>query len=814
MYAAQGGANASLPAGFAGGGNAGQAGTGWGATGGHGGGGQAGASGSLQNGDGGAGLLYRLGPYTTIAASYESGGGGGGGGTVVLTGSGNQGTARGGTGGNALVLTGAGGEGRTSSNAAVLVGGGGGGGGSVVQDEAGLSDTWRVKGGEGGAAVRWVNGLASFVNTGSLWGGAGGGGGAVGERYDASVAFAGDGGDGGAGLLMSGTQQRFVNRGEVYGGNAGAGIVSGAGGRAVQLDGHDSEIVQDGRMEAGRDAFGNHQDAIMIAGTGNTLTLMAHSSTVGNVRYSGSGNRLRIDGGGTASATMDGDLDMGTDNTFSVRATPAALDRLDVTGRADVSGADFFLEAAPGAYGAGYSQIVLRADQTFDGTRFRHASSNFAYLSFELVYSDDDRELMVKLHRTVTPGGPEPGGPEPGGDTEPGGPTEPGGHIVRFADRVSGGNARAVADATEILGAGHAVYDAAITLPEGAPQGFFSALSGEAHASVASGLANLTHVVSTVPLNHLRGNLSAGMAPGAPTAAVGLSDAASSSSSLPSSLARPAWAQVVGNWQRTGATGNTQAMRQRTGGLFVGADHAMGAGWRLGGALGYTDSTLTVGGLASRADVSSYSAIVYGGKAFPLGASTFNLMAGASYTWHDIDAERRIGAGGLNQQLKADYRASTTQLFGEVGYAVAVTSDLALEPYAGLGWAQHRTRGFSESGGNAALSGEAMRNDSSKVTLGLRARQNVDLGSMATTLSAGLGWRHALGGIRPESRLAFDAGESFTVTGAPIARDAALVTVGVDAEIARGASLGMSYGGQFGGSSRDQTAALNLRWRF
>ncbi|WP_255032325.1 autotransporter family protein [Bordetella genomosp. 1] len=796
LFQGVGGANASPGAGFGDGGNAGQAGTGWFATGGNGGNGSAGVSGTHTNGDGGAGLLYRLGPYTTIGSgTIESGGGGGGGGSIVLTG-GAKGTAIGGNGAVSLVLTGAGGEGRTSINAATLIGGGGGGGGSVVQDEimtAGRPDTWRARGGDGAAAVQWLNGQASFLNTGALWGGAGGGGGAVGERYDVNWGFVGDGGNGGSGLVMSGTQQRFINQGAVYGGNAGAGFSSGVAGRAVQLDGSQSEIVQAGRMEAGRDAYGNYQDAVVIAGNDNTLTLVENSVTIGNVCYTGTNNWLRIGGGSTAAVVLNGNLALGAGNTYSVRAAPNAADRLVVTGGANLAGAAFYLEAAPGAYTERYSQVVLRADGTFNQTRFASASTNLAYLSFDLVYSGDDRELLLNLGRTVIPEE---------------------GRAVRFADLVAGRNAQAVADAAETLGAGNAVYDAAINLPTGAPQGFFSALSGEAHAGVSAGLANLAGTVSAVPLDHLRGNLGAGMAAGAPTAAAGTSDAAPSAASLPSSLARPAWAQVVGNWQRIGATGDTQAMRQHTGGVFVGADHALGDGWRLGGALGYTDSKLTVDSLASRADVSSYSAIAYGGKAVALGAGTLKLMAGASYTWHDIGTERRVDAGGLNQQLDADYGASTTQLFGEAGYAFGAARGLTLEPYLGLGWAMQRTRGFAESGGSAALSGEAVHNNTRKATLGLRARQEVNWGGTAAALSAGLGWRHAFGDIRPESRLAFDAGESFTVTGAPIARNAALVELGVEAQVSRGASLGLSYAGQFGGGNRDQTASATVRWRF
>ncbi|MBB1597681.1 autotransporter outer membrane beta-barrel domain-containing protein [Achromobacter sp. UMC46] len=548
---------------------------------------------------------------------------------------------------------------------------------------------------------------------------------------------------------------------------------------------------------------------MLINGQGNTLTLHPTSTTTGNVIFIGTDNRLQIGTGSTGTAVVNGSVSLGSGGVFLVRATPAAFDRLDVTGNAVVNQARVEVQAAPGTYSETFSQIILHADSTLTGTQFTGVTSNLAYLTPTLSYSADDRDVTLTLARASSPVTP-PVTPEAPAVTPPSIPPAK----IRFADLVSGRNARAVADAAETLGAGHGVYDAAIGLPQGAPQDFFAGLSGEMHAGVSSGLWNLSSTVRNLPLNRLRSNLNAGLAPGAPTAATGASDAAPSVATLPSSLARPAWAQIVGNWQRIGATGDTSAVRQHTGGVFVGADHGVGNGWRLGGALGYTDSKQRVDDLASKADVSSYSAVFYGGNAIALGAGQLNVMAGASYTWHDIDTERSINAGGLNQTLDANYGANTTQLFSEVGYAFGAARGLTLEPYAGLAWAGQRTRSFSESGGSVALSGDSTRNNTTTTTLGLRATQELTLGSLEGTVSGGLSWRHAFGDVRPESRLAFDAGESFTVTGAPIARDAALVEAGFDTLISRSTTLGLAYAGQFGGGNRDQTASVNLRWVF
>ncbi|MEN4919486.1 autotransporter outer membrane beta-barrel domain-containing protein [Achromobacter spanius] len=745
------------------------------------------------------------------AGDIRIGGGGGGAGSLTIL-----------NNPSAVALGGHGGKGATfsqsvpSSNAGVIVGGGGGAAGSIdwhIGSPNGAGFAASVRGGDGGTGAELTGANMVFANSGIIWGG---GGGAPSMLFDnANLTFAlGTSGSGGAGLIVTSNGAAVTNTGTIHGGNAGlGGGAPGLGGNGVLVSGNLGSIIQAGTIAGGLDNSSlTRREAVLINGQGNTLTLHPTSTTTGNVIFNGADNRLQIGSGSAATAAIDGSVSLGSGGVFRVRATPAAFDRLNVTGNAVVNQARVDVQAAQGAYSETFSQVILHADGTLTGTRFTGVTSNLAYLTPTLSYSADDRDVTLMLTRAPSPVTP-PVTPEAPPVTSPSTPPAPPAKI-RFADLVNGGNARAVADAAETLGAGHAVYDAAIGLPQGAPQDFFAGLSGEMHAGVSSGLSNLSSTVRNVPLNQLRGNLNAGFAPGAPTAAAGASDATPSAAALPSSLARPAWAQIVGNWQRIGATGDTSALRQHTGGVFVGADHGVGNGWRLGGALGYTDSKQRVDDLASKADVSSYSAVLYGGKAIALGAGKLNVMAGASYTWHDIATERRIDAGGLNQTLDSNYGGNTTQLFTEVGYAFAAARGLTLEPYAGLAWAGQRTRGFSEAGGSAALSGDSTRNNITTTTLGLRAAQQVTLGTLAGAVSGGLSWRHAFGDLRPESRLAFNAGESFTVTGAPIAQDAALVEAGLDAQISRTATLGLAYAGQFGGGNRDQTASVNLRWAF
>ncbi|MDH0093276.1 autotransporter domain-containing protein [Achromobacter mucicolens] len=502
---------------------------------------------------------------------------------------------------------------------------------------------------------------------------------------------------------------------------------------------------------------------------------------------------------GKAGPTLNvaGNLTLSPGSVYRVTANPqtSANSRVVVTGTATLAGSALHVEPN-GGFQTRREYTILSAG-TVSG-QFNSVSSNYAFLDPALRY--DGQNVMMQLSRKQVP-------VTPGTPNTPATPTRP----IAFADAAQTGNQRAVANALDSLPAGNPLHEYILTLPEGATTAAFNSLSGEAHASVTSTLTGLNNSVRAVPLAYLRANLGAGMRAGAPTAQLG---GTPSAAALPSSNAQPAWAEVIGNWQTWKGNGDSAQVRQNTGGVFAGVDHALGGGWRLGGALGFTDSKIRVDDRSSQADISGYSAAVFGGKVFDVGPGKLNLMAGTAYTWHDISTERRASVSGISQTLTANYGASTTQLFAEMGYALPMSERVSIEPFAGLSWSDTRNRSFSESGGSAALNGYSDSNKQTTSTLGLRGLMNFTVGQTEGRLQATLGWRHAFGDVQPQSTMSFDGGQAFTVAGAPIARDAALAELGVETALTRNATIGLNYTGQFGGGNRENAGSIHMTWRY
>ncbi|RSF02280.1 autotransporter outer membrane beta-barrel domain-containing protein [Achromobacter aegrifaciens] len=618
---------------------------------------------------------------------------------------------------------------------------------------------------------------------------------------------------------------------------------------ALEIDGK-----LNGPMDIGRE--------VVLAGVGQVGTTNLYPTAVISP-----GN----DGTPMGTLTVNGNLTFGQNTIYRVHADPASSlsDRIHVTGVAYLDGTVAHV-GPDGNYAPRTTYNILTADGGIQG-QFTGASSGYAFLTPTLSY--DPKNAYMTLTRNDVPIGSiggsgnesnvggaldqeEPPATGNGSSSNGNGSTSTGngsssagngststgngsssagngststgnGSSSTGNGSTSTGNGSSTAgNETPSAGSGSSLVDSGVAAGKntGARQGAAAVramtpnearsalkmLSGEAYASTASVLLSQGDTVRTLPLSQLRGNRDAPVLAGRPTAQLG----APSSAAMPQSGASPVWAQAFGNWSKFGSDGNASSVSQSSGGRFVGGDGAVGGGWRLGAAVGYIGSHNSIDDASSRTNVDSYTATLFGGRNFQAGPGHVRFMAGAAYTWHDIDAKRDVAAGSLNQRLESSYHASSTQVFTELGYNLPLGDAYTIEPFAGLAWNQLRTRGFEESGGTAALHGSSNSDDVTSTTLGLRGGWEFGSDRTPGRLTASLGWRHAMGDVKPKQQLAVEGGSTFSVTGVPIARDAAVLGLGAEMAITRNTTAGIAYDAQFGGGNRQQSGVLKLAVRF
>ncbi len=224
---------------------------------------------------------------------------------------------------------------------------------------------------------------------------------------------------------------------------------------------------------------------------------------------------------------------------------------------------------------------------------------------------------------------------------------------------------------------------------------------------------------------------------------------------------------------------------------------------------GYSRTSIDEASLDASADVDSYHVGIYGGAEF----GALNLRSGASYTWHAIDTDRLVQFTGSQEHLTADYDGGTAQVFGELGYEIQV-ENIAIEPFVNLSYANLHLDSFVEKGGSAALAGASSDTDVTFTTLGLRASKQLLFGDAEVTLRGMGGWRHAYGDVTPLSGLAFSGMDGFEISGLPIARDAALIEVAFDFNLAPATTFGFSYRGQIASEVQDHGVRADLTVRF
>ncbi len=475
--------------------------------------------------------------------------------------------------------------------------------------------------------------------------------------------------------------------------------------------------------------------------------------------------------------------------TITLPEGPTAQPLLNVSNKAKLENTSQLIVSTAGIRRVGAPYVLLQATQV-EGTFGTHQTVHnpLAFLDTSLDYAQANAVRLALVRRAEANGAPK-----------------------RFESEARSRNARSAARALDALPTQHALHQFVLTLPKGAPDPTFKALSGDAATAVSSALhQTAVAAVRRIPLERLRSALQAGMRPGALLAQTG---SAYPVSALPTSAAHPLWAQAFGAWQRDHADHNAPAGRATTGGLFIGADRPLAMGWRLGGALGYSHTHVRVDERSAKADIDNYSLALYGGRQWQTPRGTLHVLLGASHTLHRIHGKRDLAHIGLSDTLKARYQGGTSQLFTEIGHAFPLPQG-NVEPYLGASVNHLHTNAYTETGGMAALHSQAYNRNSLTTSLGLRAARSVTVRGKDLHLRAGLAWRYTGQDLTPRARLAFQSGPTFTVQGLPIARSTAQAELGADLAINRQATLGLGYAGEFASSSQQHTVTLNARWAF
>ena len=558
-----------------------------------------------------------------------------------------------------------------------------------------------------------------------------------------------------------------------YGGAiSGNGLIRQIGSGLTSLTGDSSGFSGNTQVEAG---------VLSVNGRlGGTLTVLAGGQlqgigTVGNVIVAGT-----IAPGNSIGTLNVGNITFQAGSIYQVEVNAnGQSDRIVAAGTATLNGGSVQVLAGQGSYQPNTTYTILTAAGGRTGT-FTGVTSNLAFLAPSLSYDPDN--VYLTLTRNA----------------------------VSFPSIGGTFNQRQAGTGVESLGQGNPIWNAVVQMEAPTAQAAFNQLSGEVHASAKTALSEDSRLVRDGALSRLRSAFG-GSVVASSTAQVASVDEACSTEACQADPGTgiAAWAQGFGSWGYTSTNGNAAGLSRSTGGVLVGVDAPLFEVARLGLFSGYSHTTFNVADRQSSGGSDNVHLGAYGGVQWgPIG-----LRAGLAYTWHNLSTSRSVAFPGFADSLRATYGAGTFQLFGEAGYRFEV-GQASFEPFANIAYMSLSTKGFSETGGAAALTSSAVTSSVTTTTVGLRAGSAFTVAGLTGQARGTVGWQHAFTDTTPWASLQLAGGTPFTAAGVPIAQDAALLELGVDVRLSDRASLGIGYTGQFAAGSQDQTVRGNLTYRF
>ena len=504
-------------------------------------------------------------------------------------------------------------------------------------------------------------------------------------------------------------------------------------------------------LGSGTNTFKNHSGAIFLSGESIVLG-GDHSdlfSNAGNWSPGGASSVRTTNLTGNFQNFITDDQDSRKMGTITVTIDDNGSDRIDIVGKATLNGgmvkvADFRKELENGKY------TFLHATDSVEG-RFDGTIGSFLK-GYKLSYDGSSVALSFESIDAA------------------------------FSDFATTSNQRALAMVLDKLPDDNkiAVSVRDLNTFEQA-QVAYDSLSGKSHASLKGTLMRTAQMQFEV-INRRLAERSSSVTGGK------LSMTANGDAEWPTMSEISYWADSYGGLEESNSSGHDVHMELDRYGVIFGFNRRLSEGWNLGALWGYGRTQVRQHQLQF-SDVDTWTVGFYGSHE----SGALRIGLGASYNVHAVDTSRSVHIANSTQELSASYNTRSLQFFAEAGHKLQAGS-LTLEPFAGVSNFTIDTEGFSETGGNAALTASSKIDRTTLAKLGLRGTMQLD---DKIRLRGKVGQWHALSIAAPSSFHSL-SGQWFKVKGMPTMPDGLDVGMRIEANLSNKAVLALAYEGSHG----------------
>jgi subtilase-type serine protease len=261
------------------------------------------------------------------------------------------------------------------------------------------------------------------------------------------------------------------------------------------------------------------------------------------------------------------------------------------------------------------------------------------------------------------------------------------------------------------------------------------------------------------------------------------------------------WAAGIGHWGEAEGTKNTMDVDFRTG--FLGAEALVLDNTKFGAFFGYGTTDYKSG--LNKIDGEDKHFGVYG--LTDIGNVT--MTYGVAYTDEDRDTVRVMNTN-VNQHSE---NASVLQGFVEGAYNFDL-SVAKVSPYVGFTWARVETDAVTDHMDTNSYKTDEIKDDIQIATLGVRTSVPFAMGNMPVALTADLGWSHYFGDTEGLVNVQMgEGGKSAAIEGSEL-KDQANLGLGIVGQVAKHATVGVSYSGSWGSDINTHGIFANVRFNF
>lgn len=246
------------------------------------------------------------------------------------------------------------------------------------------------------------------------------------------------------------------------------------------------------------------------------------------------------------------------------------------------------------------------------------------------------------------------------------------------------------------------------------------------------------------------------------------------------------------------------------GGIATGWDYDLSPETRVGLAIAGGQTNWDLDSNLGSGDSTFFQLGGYGTQHF--GATYLSLAA--AYAWHSMSTDRRVNVDGT-EKLDADFDASNLAGRIEAGYRLSAGGQVGFTPYAAFQAQAVYMPGYKEDGGSFALAYDSETATALRSEVGL----GIDVGLGAAPSMARLfgraAWAHDWNSdASVQASFASLDMSSFTVNGAAMPDNIALVTAGAEFGLTEATELAATFDGEFGDGYQSYAGSVTLSYNW